>query len=100
LVLGEVEGRTYAFVGLAQVGGVMVYDITDPKDTEFVQYINSRNFELCNNRLVRTDSGPNGLHFIPADESPDSQGRPMLLVANDHSGTTAVFAIDSIEKQQ
>ena len=30
IVLGEVNGETYAFVGLERVGGIMVYNVSDP----------------------------------------------------------------------
>ena len=36
--IGVINGRTYAFVGLERVGGVMVYDITDPANASFVGY--------------------------------------------------------------
>jgi len=39
VAVGEIDDRTYAFVGLERVGGgVMVFDITDPHKVEFVQY--------------------------------------------------------------
>jgi len=100
MAIGEVDGRTYAFVGLERVGGVMVYDITDPVQTAFVQYINNRDFSLPNDPdlLTQTDLGAEGLYFIPADQSPDGDTRPLLLVGNEVSGTTTVFVIDSIEK--
>ncbi len=44
VTVGTVGERTYAFVGLERVGGVMVYDITDPENSTFVNYINSRDF--------------------------------------------------------
>ena len=44
ITLGEVDGRTYAFIGLERVGGIVVYDITDPTNSTFVQYINNRDF--------------------------------------------------------
>src|SRR5699024_8795848 len=44
ITVGTVGERTYAFIGLERVGGVMVYDITDPAETVYVNYINSRDF--------------------------------------------------------
>lgn len=40
LALGEIDGRTYAFVELGRIGGVMVWQITDPRALVFVQYAN------------------------------------------------------------
>ncbi|MCG5536829.1 choice-of-anchor I family protein [Ectothiorhodospira mobilis] len=96
ITLGEVDGRTYAFVGLERVGGVMVYDITEPEDTRFVQYLNPRDFTLPDTpeSLVTTDLAPEGLHFISAAQTPDAQGRPLLLVGHEVSGSTTVFAIE------
>jgi hypothetical protein len=101
IAVGTVDGRTYAFVGLERIGGVMVYDITDPADTTFVQYINNRDFTLANDPgvLTQTDLGAEGLHFVPAADSPDADGRALLLVGNEVSGTTTVFVIDIIETE-
>lgn len=96
VALGEVDGRTYAFIGLERVGGVMVYDITTPQDSRFVTYINSRDFTVADDDAAqtRTDLGAEGLAFVSAADSPDAQGRPMLIVGNEVSGTTAIYAID------
>jgi hypothetical protein len=98
IALGTVNGRTYAFVGLERIGGVMVYDMTSPENTNFIQYINNRDFSLPNTpeALTSTDLGAEGLHFIPAAASPDGNGRALLLVGNEVSGTTTVFAINRI----
>src|SRR5690606_26190712 len=44
LTLGEIDGRTYAFIGLERMGGIMVYDITNPFNPTYIQYINNRDF--------------------------------------------------------
>jgi hypothetical protein len=100
LAIGEVDGRTYAFIGLERVGGVMVYDITEPTVSTFVTYLNNRDFAVS----VEDDGaewlsdagdlGPEGLTFIAAASSPT--GEPILAVANEVSGTTTLFAIDAI----
>lgn len=97
LVLGEIGGRTYAFVGLERVSGIMVYDVTTPGDAKFVQYLNTRTHfaeEPTESALVNTDISPEGLCFVPAAASPDPDGRPLLLVGNEVSGTVSVLAID------
>ncbi|MGC9457378.1 MAG: choice-of-anchor I family protein [Halothiobacillaceae bacterium] len=101
IALGEVGGSTYAFVGLERVGGVMVYNITDPENTEFVQYITTRDFSLPNDErlLTTTDLGEEGLHFVHASEAPAAaNGNALLIVGNEVSGTTRVFTVEKVSK--
>ncbi len=98
LVLGKINGRTYAFIGLERVGGVIVYDITTPTAPVFVQYINRRDFTIAPiaaNVATVGDLGPEGLIFIPAADSPT--GRPLLVVANEVSGSTTLFEFDATQ---
>ena len=87
VTIGTVGSKTYAFIALERIGGVMVYDITAPENTEFVNYINSREF----NNNIQGDVSPEGLCFIPAAES--STGKPLLLAACEVSGTLAVYEL-------
>jgi hypothetical protein len=77
--------KTFAFIGLERVGGVMVYDVTKPDAATFVDYLNTRDGD-------DGDRGPEGLTFIKAGDSPN--GKPLLVVGNETSGTTAVFQIN------
>ena len=72
VAVGTVGSKTYAFIALERIGGVMVYDITAPENTEFVNYINSREF----NNNIQGDVSPEGLCFIPAAQS--KTGKPLL----------------------
>jgi len=91
--------KTFAFIGLERVGGVMVYDVTDPAASKYVTYINTRagagtvvkNTNGDNGIVNGGDRGPEGMVVIPAAKSPN--GKPMLVVANEISGTTALFEI-------
>jgi 2',3'-cyclic-nucleotide 2'-phosphodiesterase/3'-nucleotidase/5'-nucleotidase len=78
VVVGEMFGKIYAFVGLERSGGILVYDITNPSAPVFDQYI-----------YLPTHESPEGLDFIPAADSPN--GAPMLVVAHEVSGTVAVL---------
>lgn len=106
LAIGQVDGRTYAFIGLERVGGVMTYDITDPEDATYAGYVNNRDFSVsvedeltgddtADRELLSSagDLGPEGVEFIPAASSPT--GRPLVAVGNEVSGTTTVFAVDN-----
>lgn len=87
ITVGTVGERTYAFIGLERVGGVMVYDITDPAETVYVNYINSRDFS----EDIAGDDSPEGLCFIPAVDSAD--GNAYLLAACEVSGTVAAYEL-------
>ncbi|MHA3772474.1 choice-of-anchor I domain-containing protein [Verrucomicrobiota bacterium sgz303538] len=91
VVVGKAFGCTYAFIGLERVGGVMVYDVSDPVAPEFVQYLNFRDFTQAPESPASGDLGPEGLVFIPEENSPN--GKPLLVTANEISGTTTVYEI-------
>ena len=101
IAIGRIDDSTYAFVGLERIGGIMMYDITSPADTTLVDYINHRDFSLANEpeALTQTDLGAEGLYFVSADTSSDADGRPLLIVGNEVSGTTTVFAIDRAKQR-
>jgi hypothetical protein len=92
LDVGEIDGRVYVFLGLERVGGIVVLDVTDPRHTSFVEYVNPRNFAGNAERGGARDLGPEGLEFVPARESPT--GRGLLLVANEVSGTTTAYDVN------
>lgn len=85
VVIGRFGKKTIAFIGLERVGGVMAYDISDPAKPVFMTYINTRSG-------TTGDRGPEGLALIPANRSPN--GKPLLIVGNEVSGTTAILQID------
>jgi 2',3'-cyclic-nucleotide 2'-phosphodiesterase (5'-nucleotidase family) len=89
VAVGEVAGRMLAFIGLERIGGVMVYDISDPENPGFVQYINPRDFTVAEEDAG--DLGAEGLEFIPAAKSPN--GKPLLVLANEVSGNISIFEI-------
>ena len=87
VTVGQINGRTYAFVTLERIGGIMVYDITDPSGVTFVNYINSRDFSSD----TGADDSPEGLKFIPAQDNPS--GTPLLMAACEVGGTVAVYEL-------
>ncbi|MFV1922007.1 MAG: choice-of-anchor I family protein [Methylotenera sp.] len=103
LAIGTIKGRTYAFIGLERVGGIMVYDITNPRRVKYVDYINNRNFSVdtqlgdgSTNPEVG-DLGPEGIQFISAKNSPNN--KPLLIVGNEISGTTTIYEINVDRKK-
>lgn len=98
LAIGTLSGRTYAFVGFERIGGIAVYDITDPAASAFVTYVNNRDFSVSvkdgGDLAAAGDLGPEGIAFIPAESS--ATGEPLLAVGNEVSGTTTLYAIDDL----
>ncbi|RMH83309.1 alkaline phosphatase [Pseudomonas sp. AOB-7] len=92
VTLAKLWGKTHAFIGLERIGGVMVYDISQPQAPQFVQYFNNRDFATTPGSATAGDLGPEGLMVIEAEHSPI--GVPLLVVGNEVSGTTSLFRID------
>ncbi|MGA0332390.1 MAG: choice-of-anchor I family protein [Kiritimatiellia bacterium] len=91
LTVGEVNGVPVLFLGLERVGGVMAFDLRNPEAPEFIQYVNTRNFDGDPKTDTAGDLAPEGLVFVPAAESPN--GKALLIVSYEVSGSIAVFQI-------
>jgi 2',3'-cyclic-nucleotide 2'-phosphodiesterase (5'-nucleotidase family) len=82
--VGVIDGRTYAFIGLERIGGVMIFDVTEPTAPRFVQYTNNADFFLGTG-----DRSPEVITFIPPNLS--GNGKARFLVANEISGTVTIY---------
>lgn len=89
--VAEMNGHRFAFIGLERMGGVMVYDITNPMSPSFVSYYLNRNFSVDADDANAGDLGPENLVFIPDTLSPN--GKPLLLCANEVSGTLSIYEV-------
>ncbi|PNZ31792.1 bone sialoprotein-binding protein [Staphylococcus petrasii] len=85
VVVGKVGAHSYAFVGLERVGGIMIYDITNPNEPYFVKYL----YDPDNK-----DISPEGITFESAEDSPT--GKPMLIASFELSGTTSTWELDDL----
>ena len=89
LTIGKVGERTYAFIGLERMGGIFVYDITNPYDSKFVDYVINR--DVTEEGDLIGDNGPEGMVFVEAQDSPS--GVPLVIIGNEVSGTVAVWQV-------
>ncbi|MDF2456222.1 MAG: large protein [Cytophagaceae bacterium] len=89
LTVATIDGKVYAFIGLERVGGVMVYDITNPASPVFVDYKNSRSLLSYSG-----DQGPEAIIYISATNSPN--GKPYVAVSNELSGTVSVYEVQNV----
>ena len=96
LAVGTIGAQTFAFVGLERMGGIMVYDVSNPTAPSFVRYKNAALEGLALNPANNSTPGsydvsPEGMVFVPAAASPNA--KPMLIVANELSGTTTMYEV-------
>ncbi|MFL2578808.1 MAG: choice-of-anchor I family protein [Parvicellaceae bacterium] len=87
VTVGQIGNSYYAFIGLERQGGVMVYDVTDPTNPSFVNFIQT--YDTTSGTM--TDIAPEGLVFVPADES--HNGENLLIVSSEVSGTVAIYEL-------
>lgn len=102
----KIKGTIYAFIGLERIGGVMTYDITDPYNPVYVDYVNNRDFtqqffeedeegeEFINGEtlVAAGDLGPECVIYIDAKDSPT--GEDLVVVSNEVSGTVTIYTVE------
>ena len=92
LTVGTIGNRTYAFIGLERMGGIMVYDVTNPYDVQFADYVINRDLtEGLSLADIIGDLAPESLVFVSSADSPT--GQPLLITGNEVSGTVSVWEI-------
>jgi 2',3'-cyclic-nucleotide 2'-phosphodiesterase/3'-nucleotidase/5'-nucleotidase len=79
---GRVAGTPYAFLASERSGSIFAFDLSDPSAPLFSGYANTRPADL----------GPEVIAFVRAGDSPS--GNPLLLVANEISGTLNVLEVN------
>ena len=95
LTVGQIGDRTYAFIGTERMGGIFVYDVTNPYDVQFAEYVINRDLtEGLTSDDVIGDLAPESLVFVNAEDSPS--GVPLLVVGNEVSGTVTVWQINEL----
>jgi hypothetical protein len=95
VAVGHAFHRTWAVIGLERIGGVMVYDVTNPASPRFGTYANNRNFLGAFAFATAGDLGPEGVLFIEEGNSPT--GQPLIVTANEISGTTTIYQVNDLD---
>ena len=100
--VAEINGKHYAFIGLERQGGIMVYDVTQPKSASFISYLNNRDFTQpvctkvdedgdCDNDTYNSkagDLGPESIKYFTRF------GNHFIAVGNEVSGSTSVYRVE------
>lgn len=89
-----INGEWFAFIGLERMGGIMVYNITDPTAPTFVQYINNRDFSVDATTAAAGDLGIEDILYISSTNSPD--GGTYVVSSNEVSGTVSLFEVSGV----
>lgn len=96
VTVGTIDDHTYAFVALERISGIMVYDVTDPANAAYVNYINTRDFsenpedadpEVNPGFYLTGDVAPEGMYLINTADT------TVLLAAFEVSGTVGAYAV-------
>lgn len=86
------DANIYAFIAMERMGGVFIYNITDPSNVSYVDYFTSRDFSA-----VETDCeglGPEDVVFVPGAESPT--GQSLILISNEVSGSLDIYTLSGL----
>lgn len=89
ITTATIAGKTFAFIALERIGGVMVYNVTDPNNVTFVDYKNNRSTSAYTG-----DFGAEGIIYIDAQDSPTAN-KGYVVVANEISGTLTIYEVDA-----
>ncbi|MFY0625584.1 MAG: T9SS type A sorting domain-containing protein [Reichenbachiella sp.] len=96
--VAKIKGRHYVFIGLERVGGIAVYDITNPYHPFFIEYLNNRNFTVDAQTEAAGDLGPEDILFIKKKNSPNN--RNMIVVANEVSGSISIYNVNNVRQNE
>ena len=92
--IANIGSSFYAFIGLERIGGIMVYDITNPASPQFIEYVNNRDFTVAATDSAAGDLGVDDILYIKNTDSPD--GKHYVVTANEISGTVSIFEINGL----
>lgn len=92
LAIGRVHESLLLFVGLERTSGIVVFDVTVPHAPRYRGYVHNRPSPDIAAEEGAGDLGPEGLLIVEAGDS--LTGEPLLIVANEVSGTVLVYRIN------
>lgn len=85
IAIGTIDNKTFAFVGLERQSAILMYDITNPNDVEFIDYYND-------NR-TSGDISPEIIKFVSEEDCAGNTN--LLLVGYEVSGSLGVIQINN-----
>jgi len=92
VTVAQINDNWYAFIGLERIGGVAIFNITDPTSPIFETYVNNRDTTL-DVENPDGDLAPEGIIYIAPEDNATENG--YIVVANEVSSTVSVYAINN-----
>ncbi|MFT6602401.1 MAG: hypothetical protein ACJAZZ_001548 [Dokdonia donghaensis] len=90
VTLAMIDDVWYAFVGLERIGGVAVFNISDPEAPVFETYVNNRDV-TPDAEDPAGDLAPEGIVYIQPEDNATNTG--LIVVANEVSSTVSVYTL-------
>ena len=90
VIVKEIAGQWYAFVGLERIGGIAVFNVTNPTTPTFETYVNNRDTTL-DIENPEGDLAPEGLIYVAPENN--ATGTGLIVVANEVSSTISVYTL-------
>lgn len=93
IAYGKAFGKHWVVVGLERDGGIMLFEVSNPADPQFAQYISSTDWAGAQYSMLKPagNISPEGILFIEAKNSPTK--KPLVIVSYEVSGTVAIFEL-------
>lgn len=88
ITVHEFDGKIYAFVALERIGGVMIFNVSNPSNPIYVGYQNNRSTTVSG-----PDLGAEGILTINAADSPN--GKDIVILANEVSSTLSIYTMNT-----
>ena len=94
VTVGTVNGQQYLFGISERIGGIFAFSLENPTAPVLQTYVNNRVFSVATSLAGAGDLGGEGVTFVSAGDSPN--GKSLILVANEISGTLSVFEVNAV----
>jgi hypothetical protein len=90
VIVKEIAGQWYAFVALERIGGIVVFNVTDPTSPTFETYVNNRD-TTPGVENPEGDLAPEGVIYVAPEDN--ATGNGLIVVANEVSSTISVYTL-------
>lgn len=92
VIVKEIATEWYAFIALERIGGIAVFNVTDPTAPTFETYVNNRDTTL-DMENPEGDLAPEGIIYVAPEDNATETG--LIVVANEVSATISIYTLEN-----